>query len=193
MAQFSSSSPPEARATVSGIFGYDEDLPTARLISSTDQGSLGAVSLTPEYGVVVEDAVAIPSGEDIYSGARTNERLVTDLATHRGRMMAEQELEDIQRANVNVRAQNYFARAAVDEANRAARNRIQLDDGNKHTTTTDFSMEAEKLIAKQINGQKQTPAIQGTFGKDYEVSDYDVSDYDTKDYDISTYKSVYES
>lgn len=195
MAPFPTSSPSETTSTFSDIFGNDEDLPTACLISSTDQTSAGDFSFTPGYGVIVEDAVAVPSGDAVFSRTTPiDERSVASLATHRGRMLSEQELEDIQRANVNIRAQNYYANAAVNEANAAARNRIRVEELSLKIDTSahDFSMEVEKLKAKRSIDHMKKPPAQGTFGKDYEVSNYDTVGYETKDYEVSTYKSVYE-
>lgn len=185
-----SQSPSEAIATFADIFGNDEDLPTARLISASDQdpGFASAVVLAPEYGYIVEDAIAIPNEEGISSDIQMiNGRAVMNQATRHGRMLAEQELEDIQRANVNVRAQNYFAEAAVNEANRLARHRTQLDNLNMNIAYT-----ADTSAIKPIDNHTQHAAIQGTFGQDYEVSSYNVAEYSTKDYEVSSYQSVYE-
>jgi hypothetical protein len=193
----SSQSPVEAAATFTDIFGNDEELPTARLISPTDQqGLVNAVPLAPEYGYIVEDAIAVPGEDGIPSAVQGSGRVVINRATRRGLISAEQELEDIQRANANVWAQNYYARAAVNEANRLSRNRTQLDNLVSHnsSTTSDRSSDRdEKLIKESISSRvNKSAGPQGTFGQDYEVSEYDVTEYATRDYDVSNYKSVYE-
>lgn len=193
MTSFPRRSASESTSSFTDIFGNDEHLPTARLISPTDQeqGYASAVSFAPEYGFIVENAIAVPSEDGILSSSdvQRNGRTVTNLATRRGRMSAEQELEDIQRANMNVRAHNYFVRADVDEANRLLLNHIQLGDLSRNYT---IPMDSKKVVTKPINSHSQQAALQGTFGKDYEVSNYDVNEYSTKDYEVSTYKSVYE-
>ncbi len=189
----SSQSPVEATATFTDIFGSDEELPTARLISPADQGFVNAVPLAPEYGYIVEDAIAVPDEDGIPSAVQVSGSSVTNRATRHGLVSAEQELDDIQRANANVWAQNYYARAAVNEANRLSRNRTQLDNlvSRDSSTTGDLDQNG-KSIKKSISSQLKSAGLQGTFGQEYEVSDYDVTEYATKDYDVSTYNSVYE-
>lgn len=181
---------PSSTATFTDMFGNDEDLPTARLISSssTEPDHDCSGSFPPDCGYIVEDAIAVPSQDDISSAIQMiHDRSIIHQATRRGRMLAELELEEIQRANGNVRAQNYFAKAAVNEANRLAHNCVQLENLNTNTT----SVPVDTSSIKPVSPQAAAP-IPGPFGQEYDVSCYNVKEYTTKDYDVSDYKSVYE-
>jgi len=107
----------------------------------------------------------------------------------KGRMHAEQEKEDIRRANRNVYAIDYNTREAIKHGNRYASEKKRAED--KGLTQTSWTQGNE-----QYTPQTWSPApefYEGTYGSEYEVKEYDTGAYDTKDYDVSEYKSVYES
>jgi hypothetical protein len=154
----------------------DEALPTAQLIGYNHDADVPSAQ-------VIEDAIPIPSADS--SRAPEHDRRVASLATHRGLMQAEQELEEIQRANREVGAIQYFANARVQEANRAAAIQNRAEEmGLKKISKT------EKYVPPPA---KKEEFYAGTFGKEYEVSDYETRDYETRDYGTSEYKSVYDS
>jgi len=168
----------------------DDDLPTARLISPSEADDGRTDHSMSQYGVIVRDAIPVP-GENVTSYTPERERALAHLAAHRGRLQAEQELEEIQRASRNIGAIQYYSKAEVEAANRLARERMRAEEMGR--TQTNERAPAVKEWENNSSAKRKVECRQGTFGKDYEVSEYaSVYEYDVKDYQTSSYKSVYE-
>ena len=123
---------------------------------------------------------------------------------HRGRLLNEQEREDVRRNARDIRAKNYQEEQALNEANQRARQRQGQEDAGFVQTTMDMEYNNNDNNASGTNDptiampprtmtDTTTNHNTGTFGHEYEVSEYAVGDYDTQDYQISEYKSVYDS
>jgi hypothetical protein len=201
-----------------GVVENEEELPTARLISSSAGGAEYSQDdndnnnnyNNSSYGdsdVIIRDAIPIPvstTNQEMSTLLSERERAVARLAAYRGRIQAEQELEDIQRAARNIRAIQYYSEREVEEANRQARERMRAEEyGMVHEVAR-----LNQAIALHESSKQQPPASSqerqcveeqnqqsqmGTFGKEYEVSKYDTMyKYNIGDYKIAEYKSVYE-
>ena len=183
-----------------------EAIPTAHLVSSSNTSAADADDLTiplarpttttvvraPDVPVV-RDAVAIPSGDDaLNQNAAALDRALTKAGERKGRVMAEEEIERIQRASRDIGAINYYAKASVKEANVSAKKEVEAESRAKFQTAS-AKHDAALNKTDQIPPRKEPEFYAGTYGKDYEVSEYDTSAYDTRDYEVAKYKSVYES
>ena len=121
---------------------------------------------------------------------------------HRGRLLNEQEREDVRRNARDIRAKNNQEEQALNEANQRARQRQGQEDAGFVQTTMDMeynndnaggTRDATIAVPPRTMTETNNNNNTGTFGHEYEVSEYAVGDYDTQDYQISEYKSVYDS
>lgn len=121
---------------------------------------------------------------------------VIQSAARRGLMDAEQEMEDIRRANQQVYSKNYGTAAQIDNANRRANvvNRQEESRVRKYAETTTIPLPEldSSKIAKESVKTSPTEFYEGTYGKEYTVSEYEVGTYETKEYETKEYKSIYE-
>lgn len=136
---------------------------------------------------VVEDAVVFPS----YAARNDEEeeRKIIAAATLKGRMQAEQEIEEIQRNNRNVNAINYFMERQVEQANQNA----ALQNFNEEAGCTQTSHAIPKVKTVPAPIRKEPEYQPGNYGKPYEPSEYETSyAYQTTDYETTEYKSCYD-
>jgi len=161
-----------------------EEWPTAPMEAhvTTAHVSSREVPLAP----VIPDGIFDPSQLD-YVNLRQGE--------HVGRNAAQQEVEEIHRANRRVYAIDYNTQREIKDGNLFARQKNQAETAGALYTDLSTPFRGVKTTTSVPNTSPPSttrPPIHGTFGKDYTVSEYNVGSYDTREYDISEYKSVYE-
>jgi hypothetical protein len=169
---------PVTAATPVDYFEYDDAV----------DNQIDELQERPASAVPLADTFANPNDEvrmQILRGERT------------GRIAADSEIEDIQRANRTVRAVNYFSSKQVNEGNRRA-SRLSQEE-NRHGwsgPTNELSRPpatAPNAATNTTREEAYPNPKKGTFGKEYEIAEYETSDYDTSDYEISEYKSMYDN
>lgn len=104
--------------------------------------------------------------------------------------------QDIQKANRNVNAINYFTdrvvQAGTERARRMGREENQRGWAGPRSELAQKPSQPPTAKKKEEEGKDSKP--KGTSGKGYEVEQYEVREYNTSDdYQISEYKSMYDN
>ena len=121
------------------------------------------------------------------------ERRIAEEATRRGRMLSEQEIQDIRRVNYNANAINNHEQQKVALANQNALYQNYKEETGLTQTSSTIPYEAVAIPATSTATREAEYFPGGTYGKGgYEISDYETSTYETTDYKFTEYKSVYD-
>jgi hypothetical protein len=121
------------------------------------------------------------------------ERQIADEATRRGRILSEQEIEDIRRINRKADAINNQDQLKVQLANQNAFYQNYKEETG--LTQTSKTMLKGAIAVPTNDRMKKEPEYfpGGTYGKGgYEETEYETRDYKTTDYEPKEYKSVYD-
>lgn len=121
------------------------------------------------------------------------ERRIAQEATRRGRILSEQEIQDIRRINSKADAINNHEQQKVALANQNAFYQNYKEETGLTQTSSTIPYEAVAVPTTRKATSEPEYFAGGTYGKTgYEISDYATSTYETKDYECSEYKSVYD-
>lgn len=175
-------------------------LPTAQLFHGEQDDSVqSASSLLPSATRVSisegpfsgEDTIAVPI-PSLERPNDPNEKILFEQGTITGKIQAEDEKAEIQKASRDVHAINYHVKEQISAANRVAQEKKYLEDsGQVQTSYTDATTAIQEH--KKVQTPSSVEARHGTYGKEYEVKEYKVKEYKSgNDYVFSDYKSVYD-
>ncbi len=121
------------------------------------------------------------------------ERRIAQEATRRGRMLSEQEIQDIRRINSKADAINNHEKHKVALANQNAFYQNYKEETGLTQTSSTIPYEAVAVPTTSKAASEPAYFPGGTYGTSgYEISEYETSNYDTKDYECNEYKSVYD-
>jgi hypothetical protein len=119
------------------------------------------------------------------------ERRIAEEATRRGRMLSEQEIQDIRRINCNANAMNNQEQQRVALANQNALYQNYKEETGLTQTSSTMPCVAVAVPASTVKDSEYF--AEGTYGKGgYEINEYETSTYETTDYKCTEYKSVYD-
>jgi len=137
----------------------------------------------------VTEAVALPGA---YTTPNTEEqdRYAARVGTMRGRLQANQEVQDILNHNRTIPVRNFAEQQQIREiANPNAL--VQNYKEEVGLTQTSATVPKESYVPKPA--RKEPEFYAGTYGQDYQIGEYQTKDYETTEYETTEYKSVYES
>ena len=183
--------------TASILLREEEELTGALLPVATQIGEeaapLAAVPVSQfDYAEAIANEEGLHQEQIAYSipqksgGLADDSRENVKRAERAGLIAAEQEREAVQRANQKVYAKDYYARRAMEEANRIARQR------DREGLDVNLQEEVDiKLPSNKDTEPKEKRSGYKVGG--YEMQEYQFgTDYETNEYETSEYKSVYD-
>lgn len=116
------------------------------------------------------------------------DRMQLSRAAQKGLIDADQEMEEISKANRKVNAINYFTKQQIREAELKGKTLNVMEETGQTQTSKTVPLDAPVPEPVKVDQEH----FEGTFGKEYDVSSYEIGTYDTTEYEVSAYKSVYE-
>jgi hypothetical protein len=178
------------------IDNHDSSVPMASTTAATalpttyfEYDTALADSTEKQDEIVVEEAVALPSYNELTSNDPHRDRNTLARAQRKGRIQTDEEIEEVKRANRESFAVNYHIKDQIKEANRLAAATKRKEELGMLQTSATIPKEEYVPPAKV----KAPEFYEGSYGNDYEVQEYETSEYETTEYETTEYKSVYDS